>query len=295
MAVTFFLFLLTVKRALNHWKAAAVLALVMAGTDPGTLSRFRPPFSFQLAFESFSSFALFGFLVFSVVLVLTTMEFPSKLASFNAAARWSRYRFPLGLSLLRGALLGLASLGLLAGIVTPAARSGAFWVDPSLGFFVSEGLRFGGFSSLAHSINLSMRLAFIGIAIPVLVVLAGGRRRFLLAAVVTGLWTLAGSPLAIVLQPWSSNPWFFFVVGFLLTWAFVRYDLTTLLFGVFSFYLFFTGYPGLVLFKRIGAASFYAAFGMWGLLVLFGLWAYSGPSLTKTVGGWQRRLTGPAS
>jgi serine/threonine protein kinase len=283
----------------SSWKYDTVPALVLLLTILGVTQRSRVQIGTRwrkmivaLTFalgawfgsgggESLSSKWIFGS-AFGLLLGVTTLfvsvavehgirkHAPAKLSSF---AQLFGQKVPMeasGLAIVRGTLLGVALLGVETALIWLGTSRWGMWLDeigvvgrgwelitPSrhvymMGRAIGETL-LTGFVLVPVAIYVTSRLVSrVWLAVLLAAVLgAASDFHFTMAAVQPNLFKIA----------------FLFLTYLALAWVFVRFDLLTLLWTVFTYSLWWQNYRLLVVREPIGTTGEWIVFAVWGAIV----------------------------
>lgn len=199
---------------------------------------------------------------------------PSKLSSSVRLFDRRALSEPCGLAILRGTFLGLALLGVESFLVWMGTSNLGMRLD-SFSHVVLQVwpyLRSPGASAqlLLHSLDQTLA---VGMIIGFLAsCLAGFVRRPWVAALVAAALgaAIVHHPLITLgaVQPYHGKVLLLLFECLLLVWAFTRFDVLTLLAGVFTFAFCWQNYSLLVMLEHAGNAEQWTAFAVWGLFVL---------------------------
>ena len=174
-------------------------------------------------------------------------------------------------------MLGFAFLGIHNLLVELGMGIGAYWVSP-LAVAATTSSSTPALHALANALTESLEISLVGVVVPLYFLYQWPR----VGAIVAGLWTgLLFNGLVGWWQPWPASFLWLVVLGTTLALLFLRFDVTTLFFALFTLELWFMGFPNWVLFRAISPGGFYIVFFLWGAVAALGSWALWGPSIHK--------------
>lgn len=178
---------------------------------------------------------------------------------------------PCGLAILRGALVGLALLGIDAVAIWVATEQLGAYLDPYQHIYVLGRTLNGAESPVAAVLALGGMQA---LGIGSLVALVGSVSERVLAqawmrgVIPAALLAISGVHLSMAsIQPFYWTIILLFIDYFILVLTFRRFDLLTLFTAILTFAFCWANYPLLVMQQPIGPVWPLTAFVMWGLLV----------------------------
>ncbi len=219
--------------------------------------------------------AFVGFFVLVALERAVRRIWPNKLTSFARVYGRQATSEPCGLAILRGTFIGLALLGIdfflvWLGTTHLGMRLDSLVLqnDPPRSAMIGTGwsVAFVTVKEIYQAGTVALALSFLASFFVRLV-----RPRWLALGVAAGLTAaIIFSPMLNMgaVQPYPGKFAILFVECLLLTWAFSRFDLLTVLWAAFAFAFCWANYYLLVMFEPTGALEEWTAFVVFGLFVL---------------------------
>ncbi len=250
-----------------------MVAVVVAMMAKDGLSLFR---DFDIVRKLFFSVALallmgLVFLLASIAIEQLVRKFDTpKFASLTRLFSLDAASEPSGLAILRGTFVGLALLGLDTFMVWVGTVHLGMWLD-EVHIAAQAKLAIQPWRPVSIVLDAMREMLIVGFVIPPAVYLVTRFVKHMGLAALVAASLGAGIGLHMYMASLGSAPLggvMLLLVYLVLVWAFVRFDILTLLWTVFTFAFCWQNYRLLVMLEPTGSVQEWIAFAVWGLFVL---------------------------